>query len=52
MEDKLVRRMAPRPLVWVGERERASDVAPLGARFPAYPAKEKDFVFTPPVRPR
>lgn len=45
----LVRRAPARPLVWLGEKERA--VAPrLGERFPAYPAKEKDLVFDPPRR--
>lgn len=42
--DKLVRRSPSRPLVRLGEHEPASLVQPrLGARFPAYPAKELDF---------
>lgn len=43
--DRLVRRAPTRPLVWLGEKEMASDVTPrLGARFPATAVKEKDFV--------
>lgn len=45
----LVRRAPHRPLVWLGERERGVTHA-LGERFPAYPAKEKDLVFSPPAR--
>jgi hypothetical protein len=41
---RLVPRRAPLPLVWLGERESASDVARLGARFPATVAKERDLV--------
>lgn len=48
---KLVRRAPVRPLVWLGERDRASYVAPtLGARFPATAVKEGDFVLALPVR--
>lgn len=44
-QTRLVRRAPTRPLVWLGEKQSASDVAPrLGARFPATSAKEKDFV--------
>lgn len=47
-EDRLVRRAPHRPLVWLGDKESASDVAPsLGARFPATATKEKDFVLGP-----
>ncbi|HVM46075.1 MAG TPA: hypothetical protein VM582_09090 [Candidatus Thermoplasmatota archaeon] len=46
---RLVRRAQTRPLVWLGEREGGS-VAPPGERYPAYPFKEKDFVFEPPRR--
>lgn len=50
-EDRLVRRAAERPLVWLGEKESASMVAPrLGARFPATAVKERDFVFDLPAR--
>lgn len=49
VEDRLVRRAPTRPLVWLGERERA--VGPrLGARFPATATKEADFVFDMPKR--
>jgi hypothetical protein len=45
-ETRLVRRAPARPLVWLGEREPASHVAPaLGARFPASDVKARDFVF-------
>lgn len=47
----LVRRAPARPLVWLGEKERDVSTS-LGARFPAYPAKEKDLVFAPPQRKR
>ena len=44
MQREPVRRAAPRPALTLGEREGASLVPPrLGARFPAYPAKELDF---------
>lgn len=47
----LVRRAPARPLVWLGERESASLVQPrAGARFPAHPAKERDFVLPLDVR--
>lgn len=48
-----VRRMPSRPLVWLGERERVSDVQPwLGARFPASSIKERDFVLGADARMR
>jgi hypothetical protein len=52
MERELVRRAAPtRPLVWLGEAERVSDVSPtLGARFPATAMKARDFALPPIVR--
>jgi len=52
--DKLVRRAPSKPLVWLGERERASFVQPfLGERFGAWQAKERDFVLdTPHARPK
>jgi hypothetical protein len=43
-EDRLVRRVSVRPVVWLGEKESASDVTQLGARFPATAMKERDFV--------
>lgn len=44
-ETRFVRRAPSSPTVWLGERERAGLVAPsVGARFPAYPVKEADFV--------
>ena len=46
-----VRRLPSRPLVWLGEREGASDVQPLGARFSAASVKERDFALSPRVRP-
>ena len=47
---RLVRRAPQGPLVRLGERESASLVSPrLGARFPAYPAKELDFVLDVPA---
>lgn len=46
-DDRLVRRAPHRPLVWLGEKEPASHVAPLAARFPATTTKEKDFVLAP-----
>lgn len=47
----LVRRGPHRPLVWLGERERPSDVQPmLGERFGAWQAKERDFVHSPRVK--
>lgn len=47
-EDRLVRRAPTRPLVWLGEKESASDVSPrAGSRFPATASKEKDFVLSP-----
>jgi hypothetical protein len=48
-DSKLVRRAPARPLVWLGERERAVEHR-LGERFPAYPAKEKDFLDAPAPR--
>lgn len=45
-DDRLVRRAPVRPSVWLGEKESASEVAPLGARFPAV-TKEKDFAIAP-----
>ena len=46
---RLVRRAPARPVVWLGEKEPASFVAPrLGARFPATAAKERDFVLDLP----
>ena len=51
MSKELVRRAPVRPLLWLGEKEPASDVAPrLGARFPATATKEKDFVLDLPPR--
>lgn len=50
-QEKLVRRAPARPLVRLGEREGASAVQPrAGTAFPAYPAKEKDFVLPLDVR--
>lgn len=49
-ESKLMRRVPERPLVWLGEKERAVDLR-LGERFPATAMKEGDFVFDLP-RPR
>lgn len=46
----LVRRIRARPLVWLGERTSASDVAPLAARFPAADIKARDFVVEPRAR--
>jgi hypothetical protein len=40
----LVERRRVRPEIWLGERESASDVAPLAGRFPATAVKERDFV--------
>ena len=48
---KLVRRAPHRPLVWLGDKERGVPHT-LGERFPAYPAKEKDFVFDSAPRRR
>lgn len=46
---RFVRRAPERPLVWLGEKEPASFVAPrLGARFPATAAKDLDFVLELP----
>lgn len=52
-DSRLLRRAPHRPLVWLGERECASDVAPsLGERFPATAVKERDFVLPPDARRR
>lgn len=50
MNDRLVRRAPTRPLVWLGEPKEGGVERALGERFPAYPAKEKDFLFAPPER--
>jgi hypothetical protein len=42
MEREPVRRAAPRPALHLGERDGPLVQARLGARFPAYPAKEMD----------
>lgn len=47
-ELRFVRRAPRVPLVRLGEREPLVQ-ARLGARFPAYPAKEMDFVLDVPA---
>ena len=50
MQREPVRRSPVRPVLHLGEREGASLVQPrLGARFPAYPAKELDFALDVPA---
>ena len=43
MEREPVRRALARPALTLGERDGPIVQARLGARFPAYPAKELDF---------
>ena len=58
MDDATLKRRAPvRPLVRLGERDDPLVQPRLGARFPAYPAKELDFVLDldalrPPRKPQ
>lgn len=51
-ENRLVRRGPTRPLVWLGEPKERAVERSVGARFPAYPVKEKDFALEPQRPPR